>query len=161
MTTSDVQENVFISGTVRLAAAGWWITNSFKLWSIASIIAFFSFFCCNASSNMARNQCSQLIVDDGWNVNPGWQWDGTMSWIKAKASCMYFERSRVPFLKVGYLLLVEILTSLAKKKKKKKVQGESEHRCVNSLWMHWLRLFLALQSVSSKAKSFFFCFLLD
>lgn len=85
------------------------------------------------SSNTAQNQCGLLIVDDVWNRNPGWQWDGTMSWIKAKASCMYFERSRVPFLKVGYLLLVEILTSLAKKKK---VQGENEHQCVNSPWMH-------------------------
>lgn len=96
------------------------------------------------SSNTVRNRCGLLIVDDVWNVNPGWQWDGTMSWIKAKASCMYFERSRVPFLKVGYLLLVEILTSLAKKKEKK-VQWESEHQCVNSLRMHWLRLFLPLQ----------------
>lgn len=38
MTTSDVRENVFISETVLLPAMGWWITNSFKRWSIASII---------------------------------------------------------------------------------------------------------------------------
>lgn len=100
------------------------------------------------SSNTAQNRCGLLIVDDVWNRNPGWQWDGTMSWIKAKASCMYFERSRVPFLKVGYLLLVEILTSLAKKKKK------CRERTSISVWIHpgciWLPLFLSLQCEQCK-----------
>lgn len=142
MTTSDVQENVFISGTVLLAAAGWWIANSFKHWSIASIIAFFpSSSLAMQSSNTAQNRCGLLIVDDVWNMNPGRRWDGMMSWIEAKSSCTYFERSRVPFLKVGYLLLVEILTSLAKKK-------TCRERMSINVWLHWMHL-LATISLSA------------
>lgn len=105
------------------------------------------------SSNTAQNQIRLLIVDDVWNMNPDWQWDGTMSWIKAKASCMYFERSRVPFLKVGYLLLVEILTSLAKKKKSAGREWASV--CEFTLDAFGCDCFSPCNVSSSKAKSFF------
>lgn len=115
---------------------------------------------CNLPTRHITNAACSLFIDHVWNMNPGWQWNGTLSWIKAKASCMYFERSRVPFLKVGCLLSVEILTSLAKKKKK--VQGENKHQCVNSLWMH-LVVTVSLPAMwgVQRLKVRFFCCPLD
>lgn len=77
-----------------------------------------------------------------------------MSWIREKSSCTYFERSRVPSLKVGYLVLVEILTSLAKKKKEN-LQGENAHQCGNSLDASACNCFSRCKKSNLKAKRFF------
>lgn len=50
---------------------------------------------CNLPGRYGANTgCSLLTTCE---IYRGWLLNGMMSWIKAERSCMYFERSRVPF----------------------------------------------------------------